>query len=654
VALTPGTRVGPYEVTALIGEGGMGKVWRAHHTALNRDDALKVLPEVFASDPDRLARFRREAQVLASLNHPNIAHVYGLEQADGVQALVMELVEGETLAERIARGPIPVDEALLIARQICEALEVAHEQGIIHRDLKPANVKVRDDGAVKVLDFGLAKLADSSRSSTADRSLSPTITSPAMMTGVGVLLGTAAYMSPEQARGREADKRSDIWAFGCVLYEMLTGKHTFGADNAAETLAFILTKEPDWSRLPSATPTPIRRLLRRTLEKDRKRRVADLVTAQLEIDDARAALSGGTSREERPRRRFTPRQFAAFAFAVVAGVALTGTFMSFTTPTTEQRVRRLTVATPGETTLYANGFDRDVAIAPDGTRIAYVGGSSNQPWIFVRALDQLQPIPLVQVGTPRGLFFSPDSQWIGFFDQDTFGMKKVAVTGGPAVTVPGATAGSGPRGATWLPDGRIIFATSSGTPGLQQIAANGGSATVLTKPNRERGEVNHLWPEALPDGHSVLFTINTTGVGTANTEVAVLDLRTGSQKILIQGGSSAHYAPSGHLVYGVAGTLRAVAFDLNRLEVIGTPIPVLSQILTTSLGAADFDVAQDGTLLYVPGDVQALGRRLAWVDRQGHEQPLRTPPRAYTYLRISPDATRVALDIRDQDNDLWI
>jgi eukaryotic-like serine/threonine-protein kinase len=312
MAIGPGSRIGPYEVTALIGEGGMGKVWRAHHTGLKRDDALKVLPDAFASDPDRLARFRREAQVLASLNHPNIAHVYGLEQADGVQALVMELVEGPTLADRIAQGPIPVDEALPIAKQITEALEAAHEQGIIHRDLKPANIKVRPDGTVKVLDFGLAKALEP-RSVGIDATASPTITSPAMMTGVGMLLGTAAYMSPEQARGKAVDKRTDIWAFGAVLYEMLTGKRAFAGNDVSETLAAVLKVEPDWNCLPANTPGAVRRLLRRCLQKDAKERLHDISDARIEMQDAQAEAT------TLPIPSITGRPRQRLVWAVAAG-----------------------------------------------------------------------------------------------------------------------------------------------------------------------------------------------------------------------------------------------------------------------------------------------------------------------------------------------
>jgi serine/threonine protein kinase len=336
----PGSRLGSYEVIALIGEGGMGKVWRAHHTALNRDDALKVLPDAFASDPDRLARFRREAQVLASLNHPNIAHVYGLEQADGVQALVMELVDGETLADRIARGPIPVDEALVIGRQIAEALESAHEQGIIHRDLKPSNIKLRPDGGVKVLDFGLAKALEPAAGTGQGGTLSPTITSPAMMTGVGVLLGTAAYMSPEQAKGRPADKRSDIWAFGCVLYEMLVGRRAFEGDDITETIAAIVKEQPDWNALPAGVSPTLRAYLQRCLHKDPKERVGD-------IRDVRLALTGAfdvpmATHTETSRLAGLRHVWPWIAAAVIVSAGITVVAMrSLLVAPAQQPVRRL-------------------------------------------------------------------------------------------------------------------------------------------------------------------------------------------------------------------------------------------------------------------------------------------------------------------------
>jgi serine/threonine-protein kinase len=670
MAVAPGTRLGPYEITALIGEGGMGKVWRARHTALNRDDALKVLPDAFASDPDRLARFRREAQVLASLNHPNIAHVYGLEQADGVQALVMELVEGETLADRIARGAIPVDEALPIASQIAEALDAAHEQGIIHRDLKPANIKVTPEGRVKVLDFGLAKLAESSAVAStgpSPLSLSPTITSPAMMTGVGVLLGTAAYMAPEQAKGREADKRSDVWAFGCVLYEMLSGKRSFDGEDVSDTLANVLKIDPDWSPLPSEIPPAIRMLLQSCLTKDRRRRVADISTALFVLDKGAslAPQAGAVSAAPLPNRLLWWRVVALTGIVLVVA-AVTGAAVWFATRPAEPvppRVSRLSLPASGAAALTINGADRDLAITPDGSRLVYVGNRGTQ--LFVRALDALEPVA-VFTGTPRGPFVSPDGQWIGFVDGTTV-LKKVAVTGGPAITL--ATLDNISLGAAWGPDDTIIVATSITATGLQRVGAAGGPTTVLTRPDRAQGEADHLWPEMLPGGRAVLFTITASTGGLDAAQVAVLDLQTGRRKILLRGGSHAHYVASapgsparagreaGHLVYAAADTLRAVPFDLATLETRGTPVPAVPDVVTKNFGAVDAAVAGDGTLAYVLGrstsDVFAQ-RTLVWVDRQGGETPIPAPPRPYVYPQLSPDGTRVAVNAQDQDNDIWI
>jgi Tol biopolymer transport system component len=632
----------------------MGEVYRARDTKLNRDVALKILPDAFAGDPDRLARFTREAHTLAALNHPNIAHIHGLEESSGVRALVMELVDGEDLSQRIARGPIPLDEALPIAKQIAEALEAAHEAGIIHRDLKPANIKITPDGVVKVLDFGLAKLADSAGSGqraagSADASLSPTITSPAMMTGVGVILGTAAYMSPEQAKGREADRRSDIWAFGCVLFEMLTGRRPFDGEDISDTLANVLKSEPDWSVLPSETPQPIRTLLQGCLTKDRRRRVADISTALfvLEKSASLAPAVATVSPAPLPRRPQWRRITALTAGALMIAAAAT-TLTWLATRPVPPSVVRMTVTTSGATALTLEGTDRDVAITPDGSRIVYRG--NNQ--LLVRSLNQLKPTVLSGVGSgpgPRGLFISPDGQWVGFFNGTS--LRKVAITGGPPVTVRDGLVA--PRGATWGPDGTIIFAAQASETGLQRVSAAGGQPTVLTKPDRERGEGEHRWPEFLPGGEAVLFTIIPANGSIDEAQIAVLDLQTGTSKVLIRGGSDAHYMPTGHLVYGVAGTLRAVAFDLGRLEVVGTPAPVLEGVVTTGFGAADVAVATNGSLVYVPGVAGGGGRQtVVSVDRKGQVSPLPgLPPDAYRDLRVSPDGARLALATQ---NDVWI
>jgi len=640
VPLAPGTRIGPYKITALIGEGGMGKVWRAHHTALKRDDALKVLPDAFASDPDRLARFRREAQVLASLNHPNIAHVHGLEQSDGVQALVMELVEGPTLADRIAQGPIPVDEAIPIARQIAEALEAAHEQGIIHRDLKPANIKLRLDGTVKVLDFGLAKALEPMPAAGVDATASPTITSPAMMTGVGMLLGTAAYMSPEQARGKPVDKRSDIWAFGCVFYEMLTGRRAFDGHDVVDTLGAVARLDPDWKALPTDVPAAVRTLLHTCLTKDRGKRRID-ATAALFVFDNTTSLAQASLSSDASETSASWRTVARSAAAAVVGAALTGSAVWWMTRPAPPAVVRTQIITASGAALDANPNDRNLAITPDGSRVIYRG--NNQ--LLVRALNQLEPTALVGLGkVPRGPFVSPDGAWVGFFDGNS--MKKVAITGGPAVTITSIDA-PGPRGATWGPDNTIVFATGAPATGLMRVSAAGGDPAVLTKPDRDG---DHLWPEFLPGGEAVLFTI-VPATGAEDAQVAVFDLRTGTSKVLLRGGSAAHYVFTGHLVYGVADTLRAAPFDLERLEVTGPAAPVAEGVLTMNVGTVDFAVAANGSLAYVSGAGAAGQRTVVSVDRDGRSSPLPgIPLNAYRDVRVSPDGSRLALAAR---NDVW-
>jgi serine/threonine-protein kinase len=641
--LIPGTRLGVYEITAPIGEGGMGQVYRATDTTLGRQVAIKILPDAFGADPERLARFEREAKTLASLNHPHIATIYAVEKSAGQHALVMELVEGEDLSQRVARGPIPIDEALLIAKQIAEALEAAHEQGIIHRDLKPANIKVRPDATVKVLDFGLAKALESMPGAT-DASQLPTITSPAM-TEMGIILGTAAYMSPEQARGKAVDKRADIWAFGCVLYEMLTGTRAFRGETVSETLAEVMKSEPRWTALPSETPTTLRNIVRRCLEKDPRQRVRDVGDVRLALEGAFETTILQTAAGVPQRRRVVLTSAATLIMSVI----LAGAAVWFAFRPAPPRVSRLLLAPSDTAGLTISGVDRDLVIAPDGSRIAYIGTNGTQ--IFVRALDALKPVVIFK-GNPRGLFVSPDGQWVGFVDGTT-SLKKVAMTGGPAVTL--APIDGPPRGATWAPDGTMIFATQASTTGLQRVSAAGGMPEVLTRPDRAQGEADHLWPEILPGGGAVLYTTTARTGGLDAAQVAVLDLRTGSRKVLVRGGTHAHYVPSGHLVYAAAGALRAVAFDLARRETRGTPVPIVDQVVTTGAGGLDAVVAGDGTLAYVsgPGDVGGARRTLVWVSRQGQETAIAAPPRAYEYPRIAPDGASITFYSQDQEEDIW-
>ncbi len=654
--LASGCRVGPYEIVAPLGAGAMGEVYRACDTKLNREVALKVLPERFALDPDRLARFTREARLLATLNHPNIAAIYGLEESNGAQALVLELVDGPTLAARIALGPISLEETLTIARQIAEAVEAAHEKGIIHRDLKPANIKIARNGMVKVLDFGLAKVWDGAPQSVL--SGSPRLTASDI--GGGTIFGTPAYMSPEQARGQPLDRRTDIWSFGCVLYEMLTGRASFAGDTVSDTLAAILGREPDRTMLPADTPAPIRRLLRRCLEKDRKGRLDSAAGARLEIDDAIASPAVETlALAAPPSRRVTAVAIAALSGGAVIAALVVWTLMR-PGPQPPVLLSRFAITASPAQPLSVASSDRDLAISPDGRHLVYrAGGAPNVgAALMVRATDQLDAHPLPGIGA-LGMFFSPDSRWIGFFTPTE--LKKVSITGGPAITLGPVTGGS--LGASWGDDNTIVFATDDPRTGLWRVSADGGEPTVLTTPDAAQRENDHGSPSVLPGGRGVLFTI--TASGQADTaQVAVLDLSTGRRKTLVRGGSQAEYVdPSagtgqaGYLIYAAAGTLRAVRFDSVRLEVLGDPMTVVEQVMIKPTGAANYAVSRQGTLFYVPGgvSVQMSPRSLVWVDRKGHEEPIKAPLRPYGAPRISPDGTRLLFGITDQEsNDAWI
>jgi serine/threonine-protein kinase len=645
VPLTAGARLGQYDILSPIGAGGMGEVYRARDTKLGRDVALKVLPDSLAHDSERLARFEREAHLLASLNHPSIAQIYGFEDSTGVAALVMELVEGPTLADRIAQGPIPLDEALPIAKQIAEALEAAHDQGIIHRDLKPANIKVRADGTVKVLDFGLAKAFDPTASSGAGATMSPTLSIHA--TQAGLILGTAAYMAPEQARGKAVDKRADNWAFGCVLFEMLTGRRAFDGDDISTTLASVLKTDPDWKALPPATPASLHRLLRWCLDKDPKRRLQAIGDARVQLEDL---LGGALEPVTSPVSPGHPLWRSAMAVAVLVLLAAVSTgvivWLVARSSTARTRVVRFEITPPTTAALSITGSSRDVALAPDGSRIVYIGAGGTT--LFVRALDQLEATPLVRGGAFRDPFVSPDGQWVGFFDQLT--LKKVAITGGPAITLARLDAPS--RGATWAADGSIIYATFSTTTGLLRVSADGGTPAVLTRPDHTRGETTHTWPEVLPGGHAVLYTVASTEPASA---IFILDLRNNRSSIVLRGGNHAQYVPSGHLLYAAAGSLRAIAFDLTRGIVVGTSTAVVSQATVTRTGGANASLASDGTLVYVSEAAGGRLRTLVWVDGQGHETPLAAQPRAYVQPRISPDGSRVAVVVQDENNtDIWL
>ena len=646
-----GTTISHYKVIEKIGQGGMGEVYRAEDTNLSREVAIKVLPEQFTQDPQRLARFEREAKLLASLNHPNIAAIHSFEQSHEIHFLVLELVPGETLAERVAKGPLPVEEALEVCRQIAEGVEAAHEKGVIHRDLKPANVKVTPEGKVKILDFGLAKAFEAEPPVT-DISQSPTLTEE--MTRAGVILGTAAYMSPEQAKGKPVDKRADIFAFGAVLYELLTGQKAFEGETITETLGAIIHKEPDWKALPATTPWRIQELLRRCLTKDAHDRLRDVAHVRIEVKlalyEPATVLPIGVGGAAQPLRR----RWMVTVGLILVGAVITGLAVWILVPQPTRPVARFVVGTSATEPFSPLVGTRDIAISPDGSRIVYRSSAGRGAHVYLRPIDQLEGRRLFSAQNNFGNpFFSPDGAWVVFSTVDDATWKKVSILGGPPVTL--FTSGSAPpRGASWGPDDTIILGRNVSGTGLFRGPAAGGDPEVLTTPDAEQGEINHWWPEILPGGDAVLFTI-VKGQGAENMEIAVLDLETREQKVLIQGGSNPQYALTGHIIYGVDGTLRAVPFNLDRLEVTAEPVPVLEGVMTDSSGAAEFSLSLDGSLVYSAGDPQSgLVHSLVWVGRQGREEPVTAPPRAYNYPRISPDGTRVALDVRDQENDIWI
>jgi Tol biopolymer transport system component len=655
----PGARLGQYQVESFLGAGGMGEVYSARDTTLGRSVAIKLLPADVGPESERVARFRREAKLLAALSHPNVAMIYGLEELDSpaglTLGLVLELVDGETLAERLKRGRLPIEDALTLARQIADGVEAAHYRGIVHRDLKPANIKITKDGAVKVLDFGLAKLAHPDvAGAPQDATLSPTITSPAFVTGVPMLLGTAAYMSPEQAKGREADKRSDIWAFGCVLFEMLAGRRPFDGDEIAEVLGAVVRLDPAWEALPAGLPLAIRRLLEGCLAKDPSRRIADMSVAKFLLENASnlaapAAVPATTG----------PRVWVwAAAGAAIAAIVTTGSWYALSPRPAAPQVTRFEIAPTGNAAVSVDPVSRDLTIMPDGRRIVYVTlGPPTGPQLLVRRLDQLDTAVLIAEGAPRAPFGSPDGAAVGFVNLGSGRdaspeLRTVAVSGGPVAAL--CTLDGQSRGATWGDDGQIVFATSNPETGLQRVPASGGEPVVLTRPDRARGESDHLWPHALPGGKGVLFTIVSARGGADPYQIAVLDPGTSRFRVVLDGGSQAQYTRSGHLVYAAGGALHAVAFDLDRLEARGPSVLVTREVTTLENGTAQFDISQDGALIYVPV-APAQARTMVWVNRRGGEEPAgRVPPRVYQHPRLSPDGRQVAVEVREEDNDIWL
>jgi serine/threonine-protein kinase len=670
-----GESIGHYRILAKVGEGGMGEVYRARDSKLQRDVAIKILPNTFASDPDRLMRFEREAKTLASLNHAHIGQIYGVEDTPSdagghTRALVMELVEGEDLAERLARGPVPIDEALAMARQIASALEAAHDAGVIHRDLKPANVKVKADGTVKVLDFGLAKAIAPAEAGARDASHTAgpgfsqaAVTSPAV-TQAGMLLGTAAYMSPEQAKGKPVDKRADIWAFGCVLYEMLTGAKAFGREDISETIASVLKEKPALAALPADTPHAIRRVLRRCLEKDPARRLRDIADARLEIEEAVTGDPENAPAPRPPASHVWWRRIAWSAVGALVGMAIAIVVLQRWDTSPPPPVARLTITPSAAAPLQVNLGESDLTISADGRRVIYrslrtdpdgIRTSSGQ--LVMRPLDAFEGMSLTDVGRfPSGPFTSPDGVSIAM--QTTTGagsapvLAKTPLAGGPMTVICDLAPLGLLRGGSWTTDGRIVFATNQLAGGLYEVPAAGGTPTLMTSPETSQGERDHLWPEVLPNNAGILFTIARAD---STFDIAVLPPGSSAWRVVIRGGTAPRYLPSGHLVYVSAGVLRAVGFDVRTLAVTTEFVALVDNVLTKESGAANVAVSANGTLAYVPGGQQKTRYRLAWLNRDGTTVTLPLEPRAYRAPRLSPDGRFIAVTLEEQaTTSIWL
>jgi serine/threonine protein kinase len=644
MSLKQGTQLGPYEILSLIGAGGMGEVYKARDTKLGREVAIKVLPAAFAEDKERLARFEREARLLASLNHPNIATIHDLEESEGVHFLVLELVPGETLAERIKRGSIPVDEALPLFKQIAEGLEAAHEKGVIHRDMKPVNVKITPDGKAKVLDFGLAK-AMAGESPDQDLSESSTLTRAA--TEAGILLGTAPYMSPEQARGKAVDKRTDIWAFGCCLYEALTGEKAFWGETVTDTIGKIVEREPDWHALPNATPSLIRSLLRRCLRKKANHRLHDIADARIEIEEALSAPPSPS-----PQSPAHPRTSGLSIPITIAAVALALAIWSFmdrrsvTTP----RVTRTTV--PLTAQFAAANISPQLAISSDGGIVVYCGERDGSRMLYRRPFDQFTDTPIPGTDGATSPFFSPDDRWIGFYANGEW--RKVNLQGGTPITV---CTLENFWSASWASDDLIYF--SPGPSEIQRVSAEGGEPEVVARLDEQKGEWGHLYPDVLPTGKALMFTLGDADAIDSNSmddcKIAAILLPSGERRTLVKGGTFARYLP-GYIIYMRGGALLAAPFNERKMEVTGSPVQVVEDVMwSPGAGAAQYAVSPGGTLAYLQG--AALGeepRSLLWVDRNGKTQPITEDRLPFRYPALSPDGQNLAVSVDRKGNaDIW-
>ena len=638
MGLSAGDRVGHYEIVELIGVGGMGEVYRARDTKLDRDVAVKVLPEELSRDPGRLARFEREAKLLASLTHPGIATLYGLEQVEGKPALIMELVEGETLAERIERGVIPFEEAVALFAQIADAVGAAHKKGIIHRDLKPANIKLTPDGKIKILDFGLAKLVEpESAESSGAASQSPTLTKN---TALGAILGTASYMSPEQARGKPVDKRTDVWAFGCCLYEALGGRKAFDGETVTDVLSRVLEREPEWSALPPDAPAPLPRLLKRCLDKNPDRRFHDIADARLELEESLGAPSIADDRR-------TAKKLPMVATAVVAAVL--GAFLSWLAREGAPRsppVKRFSINLPLGDEFIAGGIEGPlVAISPDGSKVVYAGVREGTAQLFLRRIGEPSSEPVSGTENGRMPFFSPDGQWIGF--SVGLQLKRVALDGGPPVEVAQLTSGLGFLGGSWPVDREILFGQFGN---LSWVSPNGGVSRHATQPDDEAAP--HRWPHVLPNGQGAVFVTQRWDEG----RIAVLSLESGDTHVLDELGTYPRYATSGHIVFARERTLFAAPFDPNRLALTGPAVPVLDNVGQGGAGEAYFDISQEGALVYISGQTKPT-TGLVWVDREGQSRALGPRrPATWNTPRLSPNGELILASLEPQDAppNLWL
>jgi Tol biopolymer transport system component len=631
-----GQRLGSYEITSLLGSGGMGEVYRARDVTLGRDVAIKILPELFALDAERRARFEREARVLAALNHPHIGAIYGFEQRSGIHALVLELVEGESLANRLRLGPLPIPDALALARQIADALHAAHEKGIIHRDLKPSNILVSRDGGVKVVDFGLAKAALDDPGS--DLSHSPTITAGG--TRAGVLLGTAAYMSPEQARGRRIDKRTDVWAFGCVLYELLTGRKAFDGASVSDTLAGVLEREPDWSALPRRMPAAVHRVLRRCLAKDPRRRLHDIADARLELDDGldNTADSDAMAVPSQPSRA---RMASWMLVAIAAGAAAAAAALLALMPRSAATVTRFTLALSDEAE-----FTGGMALSPDGRTLVYSAVDSAGRRLFRRALDSLESIPIRGTEGGNFPFFSPDGASVAFLVDRH--IRRVPLQGGVAARIADAAASRG--GAVWLPDDTIVFGAEG--QGLMRVAASGGEIRDLTRLDTARGELEHRSPAVTPNGRAVSFTVHYGGRDSQRAHA--VSLESGQRTELVQG-NGACFLASGHIVFQRGGSLWVAPFNESALKLTVAPVAMVERVGIALDWSPKVALAANGSLAYATGGEPYPPRTLLWVDKKGREQPIDAPGRSWYWPQVSPDGSRIGVHIMDPINmDAWI